>query len=293
MSPRANMIAEPVADYACRLGEGPLWHRGEKRLYWLDINQGRVLVYEPGTGTSSIVYEGEHVGAMILQADGSLLFLLPQGRITSWRTGQMSLLAAIGDPYEDGRRFNDGVADPCGRVYAGTLSEADMTGRLYRIERDGTAVPVWEEVRTSNGMAFTLDCRRLYHTESRAWKIHVADYDGPTGVLINRRTFVDVPRSDAEGMADGLALDEEGYIWSARFGGGAVVRYAPDGAEVERISIPARKVTSVAFGGEDLMDLYVTTAGGHDRSTDPLAGVLFRVRVGVRGAPRFSSRVCI
>jgi D-xylonolactonase len=287
------MIVEPVVSCACVLGEGPVWHPAEKRLYWLDIRRGRVLAYDPSANDSTIIYEGEKVGGMTVQADGSLLLLGSQGGIACMRGGKVHRLPPIKDSYEQGRRFNDAVADPAGRVYAGTMSEGDKTGRLYRIDPDGTTCPVWHDVLTSNGMAFTPDCRQLYHTETRAWKIHLFDYDQPTGTLSNRRTFTDIPRDEKEGMADGLALDEEGYIWSARFGGGVVVRYAPNGLEVARVQIPARKVTSVAFGGETLEDLYLTTAGGDDRSADRLAGALFRARVGVRGAPRYMSRVCL
>jgi D-xylono/L-arabinono-1,4-lactonase len=283
--------AEVIVDCACHLGEGPLWHADEKRLYWLDIRRGRVHAFTPGTGVAEVVYEGERIGGMTVQANASLLFLLPGGRIASWGVGGLRLLAEIEPDYERGRRFNDAVADARGRVYAGTYSEDVRTGRLYCIERDGRAWTVLDEVRTSNGMAFTLNGRHLYHTETRAGCIRLGEHDQVTGRLDNWRTFTEVAERD--GMPDGLALDQAGYVWSARFGAGVVIRYAPDGTEVERVSLPTPRVTSIAFGGDALEDLYITTAGGGDRAGDPLAGALFRVRPSVSGAPRFLSSICL
>ena len=290
---RHIMEVELVVDCQCHLGEGPIWHPVEKRLYWLDILRGLVFVYNPVENEHRVIYEGEPVGGMTMQADGSLLFLMSEGKIAAWKNGGLQVVTQITDQYEKERRFNDAIADPAGRVYTGTMSKEDRTGRLYRINTDGTAVTIMEGVITSNGMAFSSDLKRLYHTETRAWKIHVFDYQRDTGELKNQRTFVDVPRDEKEGRADGLTIDAEGCIWSARYEGGVIVRYTPDGCEERRISVPARKVTSLAFGGENLEDLYITTAGGQDRSEDTYAGALFRLRPGVRGMPEYLSRICL
>jgi D-xylonolactonase len=290
---RHTMEVELVVDCQCHLGESPIWHPLEKRLYWMDILSGLVFVYNPAENEHRIIYQGEPVGGLTLQADGSLLFLMSEGKIAVWKENSLQIVAQIADPYEKGRRFNDAIADPTGRVYTGTLSPEDRTGRLYRIDTDGTATMIREGVIASNGMAFSPDLERLYHTETRAWKIHVFDYQQDTGELNNRRTFVDIPRDEKEGRADGLTIDSEGCLWSARYEGGVIVRYTPDGREERRVPVPARKVTSLAFGGENLEDLYITTAGGQDRSDDTFAGVLFRLRPGVRGLPEYLSRICL
>ena len=142
------MEVELVVDYQCQVGEGPLWHPVEKCLYWLDIPRGLVFVYDPSTKTHHVVYEGEPVGGMTLQADGSLLFLMTKGVIASWRKGKLTILTQIEGAYEQERRFNDAIADPMGRVYAGTMSSQDSTGRFYRINTDGTVVPLLENVKT-------------------------------------------------------------------------------------------------------------------------------------------------
>jgi len=186
------MEVEQVVDYQCLLGEGPLWHPVEKCLYWLDILRGQVLVYDPSTSKHRIVYEGEPVGGMTLQADGSLLFLMSKGVIASWRKGKLATLTQIKDTYEQERRFNDAIADPAGRVYAGTMSLEDYTGGFYRIDTDGTAVKLLENVKISNGMAFSPDNKRLFFTETKALKIHVFNYEQATDSLTNQRTFADI-----------------------------------------------------------------------------------------------------
>ena len=287
------MEVELVVDCRCHLGEGPLWHPVEKCLYWLDILRGLVFVYDPSSNTHHVVYEGEPVGGMTLQADGSLLFLMAKGVIANWRKGKLTILTQIEGAYEQERRFNDAIADPMGRVYAGTMSPQDYTGRLYRINTDGTVVALLENVKISNGMAFSLDRKKLFYTETGAWKIHVFDYDQTIGSLTNQRTFTDIPQEGEEGMADGLTIDSQGYLWSARCFGSTVVRYSPNGAEERRIHIPTRNVTSLTFGGDNLDDLYVTTAAGQDRPADSLAGALFKLKPGIRGVAQFVSRICL
>ena len=287
------MEVELVVDCRCYLGEGPLWHPVEKCLYWLDIPRGRVLVYDPFCNAHRVFYEGEQVGGMTLQADGSLLFLMPKGVIANWRKGKLTILTQIEGAYEQERRFNDATADPMGRVYTGTMSSRDSTGKLYRIDTDGTVVPLLENIKVSNGMAFSLDHKKLFYTETGARKIHVFDYEQTTGSLTNQRTFTDIPQEEGEGLADGLTIDSQGYLWSARFNGSAVVRYSPNSTEERRIHIPTPCVTSLTFGGDNFDDLYVTTAGGQSRPADPLAGAIFKLKPGIRGVAQFVSRICL
>jgi len=149
-----------------------------------------------------------------------------------------------------------------------------------------------EGIGCPNGMGFTLDRRGMYFTDSTAGEIYLFDYDPSTGALASRRVFARVPAED--GKPDGMTVDAEGFVWSARWDGSCLVRHAPDGREVRRIGFPAKKVSSVVFGGKDYSEMYVTTAGGdHKDEEGPGAGALFRLRSGVRGLAEFSSRIRI
>jgi len=282
---------ELLADYQCVTGEGPLWHPGERRVYWVDIPKGRLFRYDPGTGAHEQVYEGDVIGGFTIQADGALLLFMAKGAIKTWRGGQLStVIEAI--PGEEQTRFNDVIADPEGRVFCGTMAIPERAGRLYRMDRDGTLTEVINEVGVSNGMGFTPDRKTMYYTDTRRRDISLFDYDRRSGAISNRRPFVTVPQREGEGSPDGMTVDAQGYVWSARWDGGCLVRYAPDGQEERRVYFRAKKVSSVVFGGEDYQDMYVTTAGGQNKATEGTgAGALFRLRLGIQGVPEFPSRV--
>lgn len=290
------MEPELIADYECITGEGPLWHPQEQRLYWVDIPQGRLFRYNPATGVHEQCYEdaaGAAIGGFTIQADGALLLFMAKGAVKAWRDGELTaIIEEI--PAERESRFNDVIADPIGRVFCGTMSTQSQPGRLYRLDTDGSLTKLLDDVGISNGMGFTPDRQQMYYTDSRKREIYLFDYDQASGELANQRLFVHVP--EGEGVPDGMTVDAEGFVWSARWNGGCLVRYAPDGApdggEVLRIPFPAKKVSSVIFGGPDYTDMYVTTAGGDNKAQEGKgAGALFRLNLGINGVPEFASRI--
>lgn len=283
------MEPELVADYQCITGEGPLWHPDEKRVYWLDIPTGRMFRYEPATGKHEQCYQGEVIGGFTIQDDGALLLFMARGAVKIWREGQLTtVIEEIPDERET--RFNDVIADPEGRVFCGTMPTKERLGRLYRLDPDGTLTKLLEGIGCSNGMGFTPDRKHMYYTDSPKREIYIFDYDQASGAITNQRVFVRTP--EGEGVPDGMTVDAEGYVWGARWDGGILVRYAPDGSEVLRIHFPAKKVSSVTFGGEDYTDIYVTTAGGDKKETEGWgAGGLFRLNLGIRGLPEFRSKI--
>ena len=284
---------ELIADPPCDLAENPLWHPLEQRLYWTDITRGRLFRYDPATGKHEQCYQGETVGGFTIQADGALLLFMARGRIAIWRGGELEIVVDEIPADREGR-FNDVIADPAGRVFCGTVSlpvVGSRPGRLYRLDTDGSLQVVLEGITVSNGMGFTPDHRQMYYTDTRPRRIYRFDYAEASGELSNQVTWLQLPAD--VGGPDGMTVDSAGHVWSARWDGSALFRYTPAGAEELRIPFPARKVSSAAFGGADLGDLYVTTAlSGGDRSAEgPGAGGLFRLRPGVRGLPEFYSRV--
>jgi sugar lactone lactonase YvrE len=284
------MEPELIADYHCVTGEGPLWHPDERRLYWLDIPPGKLFRFDPATGQHELCYQGDGaIGGFTIQEDGALLLFGERGAISIWREGQVTPVIPEIAGETDGR-FNDVIAAPGGRVFCGTMPTQAHDGRLYRLDPDGTLTTLLEGVTVSNGLGFTPDRTGVYHTDSMKKTITLFDFDEATGAISNGRIFKDL--NDEAGIPDGMTVDAEGYVWSARWDGGVLVRYAPEGSEVLRVNFPALKVSSAVFGGDDYSDLYVTTAGGQDKAANgPGAGALYRLRPGVRGVPEFRSRV--
>jgi D-xylonolactonase len=185
-------------------------------------------------------------------------------------------------------RFNDVIADPEGRVFAGTIGTTPESGGLFLIERDGAITSLFRGTGCSNGMGFSPDLKSLYWTCSTRRRIYAFDYDRATGGISRQRVLYQADES--EGIPDGMTVDANGHIWSARWDGFAIVHHAPDGSVVERIPFPVAEVSSLCFGGPQLDQFFVTTAGGQaGASTED--GAIFQMPAGVRGHPGFKSRI--
>ena len=283
------MVPELMADYRCETGEGPLWHPMERQVYWSDIPQGRIFRLNPFSRRHEQIYEGRIVGGYTIQSDGSLLLFMDRGSVAVWRDGKLKYLVNEMEGETD-NRFNDVAADPAGRVFCGTMPTDTRSATLYRMDTDGSVTTVLEGVGLSNGIGFSPDQKQMYYTDSLARKIYIFDYDIDSGDITNQRVFVETP--DDGSIPDGMTVDAEGYVWGARWDGSSLYRYNPDGEQVVQIQFPAKKVSSVIFGGVDLTDMYVTTAGGGNKAEEgPGAGGLFRLNMGIQGKPEFLSRV--
>ncbi|MBO6638508.1 MAG: SMP-30/gluconolactonase/LRE family protein [Roseitalea sp.] len=281
-----------AADFETHCGENPLWDANGRRLFWLDILRPRLFWLDPESGLSDTYFEGEVVGGLTLQADDSQLLFMAGGRIAKLSVGgDPQVVCCV--PAERDTRFNDVVADPLGGVFFGAMPTGEHPGAIYRIDPSGACSLVLDDIALPNGMAFSPDHAVFYYVDSRRRRIWRACFDPQSGALSN--THILVENRDADGLPDGLCVDADGYLWSARWDGGCVIRYAPDGTEACRLDVPAQKVTSVTFGGESLDDLYITTAGAAKRPEEGCgAGALFRTRLsGIRGLPEMKSRVLI
>ena len=293
-----NMVtAEFVVDVPCGTGEGPLWHPDEQLLLWTDITGGTLHRYDPATGKHDTLLEHDRpIGGFTLQPDGSLLLFRDRGNVVVFRNGAVAETVIDHIPGEEELRFNDVIADPEGRVFAGTMKGGDTLGRLYRIERDGSYEAVVDGVGCSNGMAFTEDLRKLYYIDTAANRIDAFDYDRETGSITNRRTVASLHKSRGEaGGPDGMTLDANDRLWVASFGGAGVFGFECDGTPRGKIiDVPTPRVTSLTFAGEDLCEIYITSAGGGQRNDDdPHAGSLFYARSPVPGRAEFRSRIGI
>lgn len=281
---------EVVADYAHRVGENPLWHPEEERLYWCGVYEGGLYRYDPATGDHERLYRGDAIGGFTFQRDGSVLLFQANGAVRVWREDGRITATVVDPGGAVDARFNDVIADQRGRVLCGTYPQDGRLGTLYRLDRDGMLTELVGDIDLSNGLGFSPDLSTLYYAESQARTIHVFDYDEATGTLENRRAFVTVDGEEA--MPDGLTVDADGDVWLAQAFGDCVVRYDPTGRERERYPMPTSFVSSVAFGGPDLGDLYVTTGGGEDRvENGSVAGALLRCRPGPTGRAPFESAI--
>ncbi len=286
-------LGEPAVLVNCHYhyAEKLLWHPQHKRVYWTDIPNGRLFRYDPNYEGYEQIYLGEPVGGLTLQADGSLLLFKTHGTVEIWDKGK---LRTVVPEMRAARwtRFNDAIADPVGRVFSGIMADDNTEGRLYRIDTDGSVHEVVQGLILPSGMDFSLNCEHLYVTDSKRRTIYRFDYDSATGELANQIELIKTPADD--GMPDGLTVDSEGYLWSARWNGSGVYRYSPEGEEVQCVALPMPKVSGVTFGGEDDTTLLISTAQeDYEIGLDNVAGALFHLPIPVKGRPKLLSRVAM
>jgi sugar lactone lactonase YvrE len=266
------------------LGEGPLWSVEEQALYWVDIYGNCFYRYDPVAGTWERFDVGIPIGCLGLRAAGGLVMATQDG-FALWDFHSKTM-TFVGNPEagKEGARFNDGAVDPQGRFWAGTMAPG-ATSALYRLDPDLSIHTMETGITVSNGIGWSPDHTIMYYTDTRRHVIYAYDYDEATGAITNRRPFVHTP--DEAGVPDGLAVDSEGYVWSARWGGWKVIRYDPSGRKVLELPMPVEYPSSCTFGGAQLDDLYITSARtrltDEERKSHPLAGGLFRVKVNVKG----------
>ena len=271
--------------------EGPVWDP-ERGLIFSDVENGGVYCLSPSGGITTVVEHRRGIGGMALHADGGLVV---SGRNVAYKPPAGAATVVLLDRDGSTVGFNDLTTDTRGRVYVGSLGvspfdeaarESARTGWLHVIEVDGSSRRIADGITLSNGLGFSPDGRRLYHSDSRAGIVGVYDVaaDGSVGP---RRTFARLE----SGVPDGLVVSVDGAVWVAAAYGSAVVVFDAEGKERERIACSLPMVTSVCFGGDDLRDLYIVT--GSSGSGRPNAGSIFRLPVPVAGLPVPPARVAV
>ena len=278
-----------VANPRALVGEGPVWDDRRQALWWIDVKDPRLFRYDPASGKNLELNMPERIGCIALRAGGGLIGAFVTG--FKWIDPETGAVTPIVDPEPDrpGNRFNDGKCDRRGRLFAGTMDNAEVacTGTLYRLDPDLSVQVMCTGVHLSNGLGWSPDDRVLYYTDSLRRTIWAYDYDLETGAISNRRTFARVP--EEAGVPDGLCVDADGYVWSAHWGGWRLTRYAPDGRVERVVKMPVPQPSCPAFGGPDLDVLYVSSAAIEMTPADfakaPDGGGLFALDVCVRGLP--------
>jgi len=290
-----------IADYGDLCGEGPLWDFRTHQLYWTDITGRRFYCLDWATQQHRIVKEGFEVCGFAFNSPGGFVVTNSTG-VWLWEgDGKPQLVA---DQAEGSKcQLNDCIADPAGRLLTASYfynpTEQYPLGDLISVDTDGRARILDQGFHLSNGLGFSPDGQTLYFTDSVARIIYAYDYDVASGTPSNRRIFVSVPHTS--GLPDGLTVDADGFVWSAEWYGSCLVRYDPDGKVERKIETPAKQTSSLAFGGPDLTEIFVTSAGksepmpvmppGYDPHTGNFGGPLYHINLGIRGKKEFLANI--
>lgn len=285
MSREVNVLV----DIRALVGEGALWDEQAQVLYWVDILSSALYVYDPATGENRSYDVGQHVGTVVLRQSGGVMLALANGFAEyDLASGKVTILS---DPesHLPGNRFNDGKCDPGGRFWAGTMAYTDQStqGSLYRLDADLSVHKMLGNIAISNGIVWSHDKRTMYYIDTMVHNVRAFDYNNASGDISNERVVI--PESPEMRMPDGMAIDADGNLWVAHYGAGCVRCWNPHtGQLVDQIDLPARNITSCAFGGKNLDTLFITSAAQQldaaALAKQPLAGSLFSVKPGVTGA---------
>lgn len=275
-------------------GEAPVWVDERESLVWVD--QGRKLVRDLAGGTPKVIVRGFAAGGIVPVQDGSLLLAGPDGLARLSLGGVFKRLPL--DPLGAGCCLNDVCVGPDGELLAGVMAlrpdgtDVSRAGALVRIENSGRVQTLDNDVMLPNGMAMSADGRWLYVVDSARRAVFRYASDELRGSSVSRSVLCVLSADD--GVPDGLAVDAAGNVWLALWYGGQVVRVSPRGEVDLRVHLPFAQISSLAFGGRDRCDLYVTTAAEPWHSVfapsqwsalAPQGGSLLRLRCDVPGAP--------
>ncbi|TRZ67196.1 MAG: SMP-30/gluconolactonase/LRE family protein [Rhodocyclaceae bacterium] len=273
------------------LGESPVWCNEADSLYWVDVARpGLLCQWHVSTHVKSSWLFDEALtnvtlagaGRLLIASERRLFLFDPQTSVREYCRTMLTLQRSL--------RFNDGACDSKGRLWIGTMANnlartepsapSGKTGDIWCVTKDGTVRVFKEKLGCPNALAWSPDGLSFYFADSSDGCIYTSIFDVEAGIFSQRRPFFSAPTM---GLPDGAAVDVEGYLWNARWGGGCVIRIAPDGTLDRVVDVPTAFVTSCVFGDADRRTLYITSAINGDHN--PNGGGVFAFRSPTAGLP--------
>jgi sugar lactone lactonase YvrE len=284
---------QPILEERMQLGECPLWHAHEAALYWIDIDGRAVHRFHPATGAHRDWAMPSEPGCIAINANGGLLVALRTGlALLDTISGKLTDIARA--PYDPATsRFNDGRCDAAGRLWTGTIYEPrdHPNAVLYCVDH-GAIRDSGQRATVSNGIAFSPDNKTMYFADTTSHRITAYDFDVANGALGDSRVLKQFSTDRTHnygGRPDGATVDSEGAYWCAMYEGGRLLRLSPTGDVLREILLPVRCPTMMAFGGDDLRTLYITTVSKNRPAAEleqcPFSGCVLSMRVDVAGRP--------
>ena len=284
---------EKVCDIRCELGECPCWDEESNILYWIDIIKKAIHSFDIKNNEAKTINLEKYVGSIGLRRNGGIVAALQDGfYFIDEETEKVKLIKKVKDN-SDRKRFNDGKVDAFGNFWAGTVSydEKLPLGVLYCLKSNLELLEIFGSITISNGIAWSLDNKKMYFIDTPTMKVDAFDFDIDIGNLRNRRVALEIPRDI--GYPDGMTIDIEGKLWIAHWGGYKVCRWdLITKKPIETIKVPAEKVSSCTFGGKDLSELFITTARrgfteNISEDTDRDSGYIYKVQTKTKGLKSF------
>jgi sugar lactone lactonase YvrE len=284
------MSTEPksVWNLEAQLGEGPVWVKGDQALWFVDIKRHQIHRYDPSEASKASWDSPEAVGFLFPAERGGFIAGLQSGlHHFDERSGAFDLLVEV-EADMPTNRLNDGVVDPSGRLWFGTMDngEKQKSGAFYCFAGGKLMRTFIGQIAITNGPAVSPDGRILYFVDTLKGTIEQAEILG-NGKLGDRQPFVRI--DPKEGHPDGPTIDSEGCVWISLYAGWEARRYSPAGELLQQVRFPVANITKIAFGGADLRTAFATTArqllSPEQIADQPQIGDLFEFDADVAGVP--------
>eukprot|EP01100_Stratorugosa_tubuloviscum_P014240 TRINITY_DN7490_c0_g1_i1.p1 TRINITY_DN7490_c0_g1~~TRINITY_DN7490_c0_g1_i1.p1 ORF type:complete len:311 (-),score=142.78 TRINITY_DN7490_c0_g1_i1:100-981(-) len=286
------MQVEQLTNEASILGEGSLWWYEQQKLLWVDILAKKVHLFNPQNNQNLSFELPEFVGSVVCRKQGGLLVALQSGFAHFDIETQTIVHKNEIEPSLN--RLNDGKCSPEGRFWAGSMRIDELfnppNGKLWVLDHNWDCRKALDNISISNGLAWSLDHKTMYYIDSPTLKVSAFDYDSINGNISNRRTVIQY--QFGQGFPDGMTIDNQGMLWIADWDGFSVSQWNPNnGSLLQTIKIDnAKDITSIAFGGNELQDLYITSSSknGNIDGKNSKGGMLFRIpNIGSTGIKHF------
>ena len=272
----------------CHLGEGPTYDALTDTAWWFDILEGRLFEAQLGSGQVRIHRLGRMASALArIDAERQLIVAEDGLYVRTIGDGRLTLYCPL-EADNPGNRSNDARVHPCGTFWIGTMGRKAEAGAgaIYALHR-GEVSRLFADVTIPNAICFSPDGTLGYFADTATNVLYRVVLDPATG--LPRGAPEELLRHRGIGGLDGAVVDADGRIWNARWGGGCVDIYSPQGEHLRSLQVPARQSSCPAFVGPDLSHLLVTSAWqGMDeaaRAADPDHGRTFLMEVAARGRP--------
>lgn len=283
-----ELKVEYIEGTAATLGEGSIWDHNKAVLYWIDIQEKKIHEYDPGEKEHTSWELPYNIGTIVPESNNTVIVALKDGIYRKYFSPDSLEFIARPESLKEEERFNDGKCDPEGRLWVGSMRIKGKLGDsfLYKYDPERGFQEMADSISISNGIIWSLNGKKMYYIDTPTRKIMQYDFNAEKGEISKGKVAVEI--ADTLGHPDGMTIDEEGKLWVGMWAGNAVCCFDPETGElIRRIEVPARNVTSCAFGGKDLDILFITTASAgmndEQREKYPKAGGLFMVEPGVKG----------
>lgn len=261
------------------LGENILYNEIDNSLYWIDINEMILNIYNLESLHHTIYnFKNKPCSYCFTQIKDILLIAFDNGFYYFNKNNEDLIKIESNYKQLESSRLNDGKADPYGNFICGGFSEIYLQ-ELWLVSNKSVYNIINSPKHTIwNATCFSTDKRYMYCTDSPKKELWRYNYDIDTNSISNKTIIYSLYNTDL--VFDGACVDKEDYIWLAIYNGSCVYRISPDGNLDKVINIPRDKyITSVCIGGLKMNTLFIVSGHFGERNNKDINGFIYSYKL--------------